>query len=116
MKIKVFKDPVLFEKARPVRDDEFGKELDLHMSDMATTMFAGTGVGLAGNQIGDPRQLIVAELNYVAGNDYGSSFIKMVNPQIIESSEETEIADEGCLSYPGLEVLVERPKFIKVRL
>ena len=115
MKIKVFKDPVLFEKARLVRDDEFGKELDDYMSEMAITMFTGTGVGLSGNQVGDPRRLLVADLGYVAGLDYGVNLVKMVNPEIIQFSEETEIADEGCLSYPGLEVMVERPKFIQVR-
>lgn len=115
--LKKFKEPVLFQKAKEVSSEEFGEELDQLLSDMAVTMFKNQGVGLAGPQIGDSRRILVADLGYVSGQDYGSNLIKMVNPQIVSFSEETVTAAEGCLSYPELTVTVQRPVavFVKFR-
>src|SRR5688500_14138844 len=111
MVIRQHKDPVLFQTAREVEDSEFGPELDALLSEMAVTMFAARGVGLAGPQVGESRRILVADLGYVNGHDYGALFVKMVNPKIVEFSSEKVVAEEGCLSYPGLEVNVECPKW-----
>lgn len=113
--LKRHKEPVLFKKAREVLPEEFGSELEQTLSDMAITMFHHQGVGLAGPQVGDSRRILVADLGYVNGQDYGSELIKMVNPEIVSFSEETVIAGEGCLSYPELTVNVERPLAIFVK-
>lgn len=115
LKINKFKEKILFEKARDVEHSEFGPELESHLSEMAITMYGSRGVGIAGPQIGDPRRILVADLGYVDGLDYGARLYKMVNPQILDSSDEIVKAEEGCLSYPGLAVSVERPESISVR-
>ena len=59
--IRRFRDKILFEKAKEVSEDEFGKELEDFMSEMAITMYASRGVGLAGPQVGDSRRILVAD-------------------------------------------------------
>lgn len=113
--IKKHKDPVLFKKAVPVALNEFGESLDKYLSEMAQLMYSSQGVGLAAPQVGDSRRMLVADLGYVEGKEYGSDLIKMVNPEIISYSEETTMAEEGCLSYPGLAIKVERPVAIFVK-
>jgi len=115
LEIKRFKEQVLFKKARAVRKDEFGAELEAKMSEMATTMYGARGVGLAGPQINDSRRILVADLSYVKGDDYGTELIKMVNPEIISYSEEEAVSEEGCLSYPGLAVKIKRPVAVHVK-
>ena len=115
LKVKKHKDKVLFCKAREVAEDEFNQELEELVSSMAHTMYASRGVGLSGPQVGDSRRILVADLGYVVGEDYGSNIVKMVNPTVISWSEEEVRAEEGCLSYPGLAVSVTRPVAIHVR-
>ena len=113
--LKRFKDPILFQEAREILPEEFGPKLEQTLSDMAIIMFQHQGVGLAGPQVGDSRRILVADLGYVTGEDYGSNLIKMVNPEIVSFSEETVTAGEGCLSYPELTVNVVRPLAIFVK-
>jgi len=105
--------PVLSQRARPVREEEFGEALEQLCSDMAETMYAAPGVGLAGPQVGDLRCIIVLD----AGEDEerGKRLRKMVNPSIVERSEETIQWEETCLSVPGLEVMVERNRRVRVQ-
>ncbi len=115
LELKRFKEAVLFQKAREVLPEEFGSDLEQVLSDMAVLMFKHQGVGLAGPQVGDSRRILVADLGYVAGRNYGEELIKMVNPEIVSFSEEAITAGEGCLSYPDLTVNVERPLAIFVK-
>lgn len=115
LNLKQHKDPVLFAKARQVTPEEFGPELEQTLSDMAIVMFQHQGVGLAAPQVGDSRRILVADVGYVTGRNYGEELIKMVNPEIVSYSEEAVTAGEGCLSYPGLSVNVERPFAIHVK-
>ncbi|RME23527.1 MAG: peptide deformylase [Deltaproteobacteria bacterium] len=108
--------PVLAAKARPVRDDEFGDALAAHMQDMAETMYAAPGVGLAAPQVGDSRRVIVAD----PGNDPDEAdderqLYLMVNPVIIERSREMIEGEEQCLSVPEMTVRVRRHRRIVVR-
>lgn len=114
LEVKKYKNNALFEKSRVVSDDEFGKELDDFMSDMAETMYALQGVGLAASQVGDSRRMFVADISYVSGGIYGGKLLKMVNPLIISESNDYINAEEGCLSYPELNVNVSRPISVKV--
>lgn len=115
LNITKHKEKVLFGKAREVTEEEFGEELEETLSEMAYTMYGSRGVGLAGPQVNDPRRILVADLGYVTGENYGANLIKMVNPSIVSSSVEEYSAEEGCLSYPGLEVKVERPMAVHVK-
>ena len=70
-------------------------------------MYAAEGVGLAGPQVNESLQLVVL--------DDGNGLIELINPEIIERSEETDDGDEGCLSVPGYYGTVKRYHRIKVK-
>lgn len=110
--------PVLSAQARPVRDDEFTPALQRLLDDMAETMYAAPGVGLAAPQIGDSRRIIVADPGF-EGEDgarkKGVDLIFMVNPQIVERGADRIKWEESCLSVPDLSQNVDRTKNILVR-
>ena len=97
----------LRKKSVRVSDDEFGEELNTYMNDMLKKMYELNGAGLAGIQIGDARRLLVA--------DGGEGSILMVNPEILERSEDTVSFKEGCLSLPGFQLEAERSRSISVK-
>ena len=105
--------PVLSAKARKVNDSEFGADMYRFLQDMAETMYAAPGVGLAAPQVGDGRRIIVAD----PGNDDEQAerrLYMMVNPTIVEKSKKTIRYEESCLSVPEYSVMVKRHKRIKV--
>lgn len=104
--------PVLAAPARDVRPDEFGPALQQLLSDMAETMYAAPGVGLAAPQVGDGRRIITMDSD--DREHRGRNLYKMVNPNIVERSAETIVWNETCLSVPDLEVEVTRN--LKVRV
>lgn len=97
-------DDVLAKKARSVT--EFNERLHTLLDDMADTMYQAGGVGLAGNQVGTLRRVVVI--------DIGEGLIELVNPEIIETQGEQE-AVEGCLSCPGEYGVTRRPEYVKVK-
>lgn len=105
--------PILKNPAREVAPEEFGDALSQHVSDMAQTMYAAPGVGLAAPQVADPRRIVVVDSGIEDGPNNG--LMKMVNPQITERSKEMIPWVETCLSVPGFEVRVQRHQRIKVR-
>jgi peptide deformylase len=90
----IVKFPVasLKEVARPVTD--FGPELEALVADMAETMYAAPGVGLAAPQIGVSLQLCVID---VSPKDQPRNLIVLANPEIIKG-EGAQVDEEGCLS------------------
>ena len=98
-------DPVLTKKCRPVT--KFDDSLATLLDDMFETMHEANGVGLAGPQVGLLRRVVVI--------DTGEEDIELVNPEIVEVSEETQTGLEGCLSLPGEWGIVTRPMRAKVR-
>lgn len=97
-------DPILRKKARPVT--EFNDRLFELLDDMAETMYAAPGVGLAGPQVGVLRRVVVI--------DVGDGLLELINPEItFEDGEQT--GEEGCLSLPGLCGVVKRPMTVKVK-
>lgn len=110
--------PVLSTKARRVRPDEFGPALKTQLSDMAETMFAAPGVGLAAPQVGDSRRIVVADLTDDGKKDNpgrGKNVYMMVNPEIVEKSREIITWEESCLSVPEYYQDVDRARKIRVR-
>jgi len=105
-------NPVLEQPARVVRDDEFGPDLERLTSDMAETMYAAPGVGLAAPQIDDLRRVIV--LDPGERHERGQRFFALVNPRIIDRSEDTIPWLETCLSVPEFEIEIERTRAIEV--
>lgn len=86
---------------------EIGKLID----DMAETMYAAPGVGLAATQVGQPYQIFVVD---VANSDEPSDLRVFVNPEILEADGATTY-EEGCLSFPGAREEIERAARVKVR-
>src|SRR4051812_22209646 len=100
-----FGDPVLKSKASPVSN--FGPDLRADVERMYAIMRDGLGVGLAATQLGVLRRLLV----FHAGPDGGPSAI--VNPEVDWLSEESAVAEEGCLSLPRVSMDVERPLYAR---
>ena len=84
----------------------FDERLATTLDDMAETMYAADGVGLAAPQGGILRRYCVI--------DVGEGIIELINP-VIESTEGVQEGDEGCLSFPGEYGVVERPDKVTVR-
>jgi peptide deformylase len=77
-------------------------------------MFAYDGVGIAAPQIGEPVKMFLIEAS-VAGGEESDDPIAFINPEIVWTGDELETADEGCLSFPGIYVPIERPYRARVR-
>ena len=97
-------EETLRKQSRPV--NEIDKRTKMLLDDMAETMYACDGVGLAAPQVGVLRRMVVI--------DVGSGLLELINPVIIETSgSQTDV--EGCLSIPGRRGRVERPEKVIVR-
>ena len=113
-KIVTLPDPVLRRKARNII--LFDADLQTLIDDMIETLRDAPGVGLAAPQLGISDRLIVVE--YPEDDELEDSPRKLfvvVNPEIKEISEETELGIEGCLSIPGLHGEVERALAVTVK-
>lgn len=99
--VRLYGDPVLRKKASKIA--EMTPELRRLIADMFDTMYAEEGVGLAAPQVGVGQRLIVVDPRIDDVKPFA-----LVNPEIVESSEETDRDEEGCLSLPGLKDVVER--------
>ena len=97
-------DEVLRKRCRVV--DKFDERLWTLLDDMAETMYAADGAGLAAPQVGILKRVVVI--------DVGEGLIEMINPEIIRS-EGSMVNPEGCLSIPGRRCTVERPEKVTVR-
>ena len=86
------------------------------VDNMYETMYHADGVGLAAPQIGLDIRLLVIDLAPYKEEDpeLGNFKVTMVNPQMLEMSEETVMGEEGCLSLPGIHESVPRAKRIKI--
>jgi peptide deformylase len=87
------------------------KEIQSLIDDMAETMYAAPGVGLAATQIGEALQLFIVDC---ANEDEPSDLRVFINPEILELHDEISWS-EGCLSFPGVNEDVDRAARIKVR-
>jgi peptide deformylase len=107
--ILVYPHPTLRKVAEPVErvDDEIRRLIE----DMAETMYAAPGVGLAANQIGVLKRIFVID---TAAEDEPSQLRAFVNPEIIEESG-TQTWSEGCLSFPGASEDIKRAERVIVR-
>jgi peptide deformylase len=95
---------------QPVTD--FGPEFQLLVDDMAETMYAAPGVGLAATQLGIALRVFIIDI--ATGDDEPSDLRVFVNPEIVEAHGDVLWA-EGCLSFPGVHEDIERAERVKVR-
>ena len=113
--IYLYGHPVLRKEAEPVPADY--PDLKVLVDNMFATNYNSQGVGLAAPQVGLSLRMFVIDATPVA-DDYPecAGFKRcMINPEIIERSEETVSRDEGCLSIPGIYESVSRSVWIVVR-
>lgn len=85
----------------------FDEKLHTILDDMKETMYDAEGVGLAAPQVGILRRFCIV--------DVGDGLLELINPVIIEKSEEIQIGNEGCLSIPDRCEIVTRPMKVSVR-
>jgi peptide deformylase len=103
-----YPDPRLHRVAEPVR--EVDQRIRQLVRDMAETMYAAPGIGLAATQVDVHLRVIVLDVS--EGRDQLRVFI---NPEIVERSVDSKVYEEGCLSVPGIYDEVERPDRVTVR-
>lgn len=102
-----YPDARLHKQASPVT--VFDDALKKLVSNMAETMYAAPGIGLAATQVDVHKQIIVVDVS-----ERRDSLVVLVNPEIVEAIGVSDI-EEGCLSLPGIYELVERAERVKVR-
>lgn len=106
LEIKKYPDPVLRRKAEEIK--EVNDEIRKLAQDMIDTMIANDGVGLAANQVGILKRIIVVQ------TEEGPQIF--INPEIIERSRQVNVDQEGCLSLPnGLYLGIKRVREIRIR-
>ncbi|HEY9460127.1 MAG TPA: peptide deformylase [Paralcaligenes sp.] len=103
-----YPDPRLHKVAKPVQkvDDRIRKLV----RDMAETMYAAPGVGLAATQIDVHERVVVIDVS-----EDSNQLHVLINPEILWKSDETQFCEEGCLSVPGVYDEVERAARVRVR-
>jgi peptide deformylase len=105
--------PTLRKKARKITD--FGPRLQTLIDDMAETMRAAPGVGLAAPQVNVPQRMVLIEFGDEEDETVPPKLYVLINPEISRYSQETVISTEGCLSVPNLVGDVERYESITVK-
>lgn len=101
--VRTSEDEILRKKCKSV--GEINDRILTLLDDMAETMYAANGVGLAAPQVGVLRRVVVI--------DVGEGLIELINPVIIEQSG-AQCGNEGCLSVPGKQGQVTRPERVRV--
>lgn len=106
LRILRYPDPRLHKKAAPVA--EVNDETRKLVADMAETMYAAPGIGLAATQVDVHKRVIVIDIS-----ETKDQLLVLINPEIIASRGEIE-CEEGCLSVPGIFESVTRAEWVKV--
>lgn len=104
LQIRKYPDPILKRKCEEVKTID--KEVLELIEKMKKKMIEAEGVGLAANQVGISKRIII-----VLTEKGPEAFL---NPKILKKSKETEISEEGCLSLPGISLKIKRAKEVLV--
>jgi len=102
-----YPDPRLYRRAEPVR--EVDESIRTLVRDMAQTMYAAPGMGLAATQVDVHKRVIVID-----ASETRDQLLVLINPEIV-SREGVQYCEEGCLSVPGIYEAVERAERVTVR-
>jgi peptide deformylase len=106
----ILPDPVLRQVSKPI--ERVDADLNRLADDMLETMYDAPGIGLAAIQIGVPRRMLVIDL---AKEGEDKQPLVVINPEIVQSSDERSVYEEGCLSIPDYYAEVERPANVTVK-
>jgi peptide deformylase len=110
--VVVWPDPRLREKSQDI--PQITDEVRALYADLVDTMYADNGLGIAAIQIGVPQRIFLVEPR-LAGLTENDPPVAFINPEVVWTSDETEKCEEGCLSFPGIYVPVERPRRARLR-
>ncbi len=110
LKIVEIPDPRLKKISEPVK--EINQDIINLLDDMLETMYSAPGIGLAAVQIGVLLRMIVVD---IAAKDETPNPIFLINPEIIEASENLQECEEGCLSVPKQFATITRPAEVTVK-
>lgn len=105
MEIRLYPDPVLRIRSSDV--GEINGYIKRIIREMKETMEEDGGIGLAANQVGITEMLMTI--------DFEEGPQALINPRVLSVSEETQVLEEGCLSFPDLNVPVSRPLEVTVQ-
>ncbi|TCL72227.1 peptide deformylase [Rhizobium sp. BK251] len=106
----ILPDPLLRQLSKPV--ERVDADIRRLADDMLETMYDAPGIGLAAIQIGVPRRMLVIDVSKEGEEKKPLVFI---NPEIVSSSDERSVYEEGCLSIPDYYAEVERPAAVSVK-
>ncbi|MER8864927.1 peptide deformylase [Mesorhizobium sp. M0751] len=106
----ILPDPVLRQVSKPV--ERVDGDLRKLAGDMLDTMYDAPGIGLAAIQVGEPLRMLVIDL---AKEDETPAPHVFINPEVLESSDQRSVYEEGCLSIPDYYAEVERPAAVRVK-
>ncbi len=106
--VRKFKDKILKKRAKKVR--KINEETIKLTYDMAETMKLGQGIGLAANQVGVLKRIIIVEADFKS-----QQVLALINPKVVKKSREKTIDKEGCLSFPGIYLDIKRSNAVKVK-
>ena len=106
--ILCYPDPRLHTVAKPVQAVD--ARIQGLVADMLQTMYDAEGIGLAATQVDAHERVVVIDVS-----EERNQPLVLINPEITWASEEVQVADEGCLSVPGIYDGVERSTSIRVR-
>jgi peptide deformylase len=112
LKIRVWPDPVLKKKGEKVT--VFDENLRQLLEDMAETMYANKGIGLAGQQVGITKRILVCDVPLDEQENKTTGLMFLINPEIVGKNGKI-VFKEGCLSFPGLEIEIERARNVWVK-
>ncbi|MCX7929693.1 MAG: peptide deformylase [Chlorobi bacterium] len=109
--VYLYNHPILRQRAEAIKETD--DELTSFVSNMFETMYNANGIGLAANQVGSRRAVIVVDIGQLEENGTTQPLC-LLNPQIIVSSDQLVEYEEGCLSVPGIREIVFRPDKVTV--
>ncbi len=113
LKIVTTPDPILKIKSQIV--DNIDKNIQKIMDDMLESMYAANGVGIAAVQVGILKRIFILDFGKDKDGILQNEPIFFVNPEILDLSEEQQIYQEGCLSFPSGYCDMTRPKKVKIK-
>ena len=108
MEIVTYPDPVLKRKALQV--ENIDGEIQSLIDNMSTLMYQSSGIGLAANQVGVEKRVIIFDIDY---KEKGKNLTVLINPEIIIAEDKIEF-EEGCLSVPDFQGKINRKRLVQV--
>ena len=110
LEIKKYPDPILRKKCQEVT--EITPEIIDLSQNMIKTLVVNQGVGLAAPQVGELKRIIVVKY---PEDKLAMNPTVFINPEIMEKTKETQVEEEGCLSFPALFLKIKRAKGVKIK-